>query len=133
MKKSTFYIQLAIVTIISAGLVYMLNQFEETQPYSSLGWISLALFFFLSLLMYVFGYQSAMSKNKHAFTNTVVGFTAGKMFLSAMIIVLYNSLMEPPTKWFILPFFMIYLIYTIFETYFMMRLGKMNIPEPSKS
>ncbi|MEN0003988.1 MAG: hypothetical protein AAF798_07590 [Bacteroidota bacterium] len=128
MTKSSFYIQLTVITLISAGLVYGLSQFEQTKPYVGLGWLSLALFTVLTLLMFVFGYQTAQSKNKNTFTSTVLGFTAGKMFMSLIVIVLYNSLMEPPTKWFILPFFMVYLIYTVFETYFMMRLGKMEIP-----
>ena len=76
--------------------------------------------------MYQAGYRAAMSDNKNDFTNAVLGFTVGKMFLAILVILGYSLLAQPPDKLFIIPFFAIYLIYTIFETYFMMKLGRMN-------
>ena len=85
-----------------------------------------AVFVSLSVLMYLAGYRAAMSENKNDFTNAILGFTVAKMFLAILVLIGYTQLARPQDKLFIIPFFGIYLIYTIFETYFMMKLGRMN-------
>lgn len=76
--------------------------------------------------MYYAGRNAARSSNKNDFTNIIMGFTMGKMVLSFVLIFAYLKLVEPADKIFVLPFFSIYLIYTVFETYFMMKLGRTN-------
>lgn len=124
MSQGRFYLQLILLSLLVAIALYFLHQLPQLQAYSLLSWISLVFFIVLSAIMYRVGYQAAVSDNKHHFTNTVMGFTIGKMMIAILIILGYLKLAEPETKLFVLPFFGIYLIYTIFETYFMIRLGK---------
>ena len=126
MSRKQFFIQLAGITVFTILATWLIHQNTTFQAHQNLSWIGLALFFVISILMYIFGYQAAQSSSKNQFTTTVMGFTMGKIFLSLILIFGYNSLVEPKTKLFILPFFGIYAIFTIFETYFMMKLGKMN-------
>ncbi|MCO6478563.1 MAG: hypothetical protein J5I94_18165 [Phaeodactylibacter sp.] len=126
MSQRSFFIQLGILSFITAALLFFLNRLPPLQAYSALSWISLAVFIALSTFMYRAGYRAATSDNKNDFTNAVLGFTVGKMFLAILVILGYSQLAQPPDKLFIIPFFAIYLIYTIFETYFMMKLGRMN-------
>lgn len=126
MSRKQFFIQLSGVVGITAIILFLVHQFPVLYAYQNLSWVSLAFFIVLTILMFIFGYRAAQSSNKNHFTNTVMGFTMGKIFLSIIIILAYNQLVKPETKLFILPFFGIYLIFTIFETYFMMKLGKMN-------
>lgn len=126
MSQQQFFLQLGIVTAITAAIVYVLNGMEKVQGHDGLAWGSLVLFVLLTLGMYFAGRRAAMSDNKNDFSNTVLGFTVGKLFLALIIIFTYIQLTEPEGKFFILPFFSVYLIYTIFETYFMMRLGRMS-------
>jgi len=126
MSQRNFFIQLGILSLGAAILLFFLNRLPQLQAYSALSWISLAAFTALCILMYLGGYRAAMSDNKNDFTNAILGFTIGKMFLAILVIFGYSQLAQPPDKLFIIPFFAIYLIYTIFETYFMMKLGRMN-------
>ena len=126
MSQRSFFIQLSVLSLSTAILLFFLNRIPQLQAYSALSWISLAAFVALCILMYLAGHRAAMSDNKNDFSNAVLGFTAGKMFLAIFVIFGYIQLAQPPDKLFIIPFFAIYLIYTIFETYFMMKLGRMN-------
>jgi hypothetical protein len=124
MSAKSFFLQLAVVTLIAVAVIYTLNTLPKLQAYEGLGWASVGVFFILSLLMYHFGKQAAQSDNKHSFTNVFLGFTVGKIFLMIIVVLGYSQLAEPETKFFIVPFFSMYLIYTIFETYVMMKLGR---------
>ncbi len=124
MRPQQFWLQLAIISASTAILLFFLNRIESLQPYSAFSWICLAAFILLTILMYKAGQSALKSQNKNDFTNTTLGFMMGKMLLAGIIIISYNKLMEPQSKIFILPFFIVYVIYTVFETYFMMRLAK---------
>lgn len=126
MSQRQFFIQLGILSLGATILLFFLNRLAQLQPYSILSWISLAAFMALSALMYLAGRRAALSDNKNDFTNAILGFTMGKMFLAILVVFGYSQLARPPDKLFIIPFFAVYLIYTIFETYFMMKLGRMN-------
>jgi len=126
MTQRQFYLQLLLVSALTAVALFFINQLPALAAYASLSWLSVAFFIFLSIGMYYAGRRSALSDNKHHFTNTIMGFTMGKMMLSILLILGYLKLAEPETKLFILPFFGVYLVYTIFETYFMTRLGRTN-------
>jgi hypothetical protein len=126
MSQRRFYLQLILLSLAVAIALYFLHLLPQLAAYAGLSWISLVFFIVLSVVMYEVGSQAATSDNKHNFTNTVIGFTIGKMMIAILIILGYLKLAEPETKLFVLPFFGIYLIYTIFETYFMIRLGKMD-------
>ncbi|PHN07087.1 hypothetical protein [Flavilitoribacter nigricans] len=127
MEAKHFFIQLLILSVAVAAGLYFLNQLPQLQAHASLSWISLVGFIGLSVLMYYAGKRGARSENKNDFTNVVLGFTIGKMFMAIMVIYAYLQLAKPEGKAFILPFFGIYLIFTAFETFFMMKLGKSKV------
>jgi Zn-dependent protease len=127
MTNRQFASQLALVSLLSLLALFGLFQVPKLDGYQWLGWISWGIFIMLSVLMYYFGKQSAHSTNKHTFTNTVMGFTVGKMILAVLLIVAYLQLAEPTDKLFIIPFFVVYFIFTAFETYVMMKLGRTGV------
>lgn len=127
MSRQNFFKQLGVLSIALILLLFLLHAFTAFKAFQVLSWLSLGLFILLSIGMYFGGYQAAMSDNKHTFTNAVLGFTIGKMVLSVIVILTYNELAQPESKLFLIPFFVIYVIFTVFETYFMMKLGKMKI------
>jgi hypothetical protein len=126
MSRRDFFIQLSVLSVFTALLILAGNHWDKVEAYSVFAWSSLIFFILLSLLMYFAGRQAALSENKHRFTNAIIIFTMLKMALSVLIILGYFKLAAPPTKWFILPFFTIYLIFTIFEASFLTKLGKIN-------
>lgn len=58
----------------------------------------------------------------------ILGATFGKIFFSLFLVIIYNHIAQPSSKVFIIPFFIVYLIFTIFETYLMMQLGQNSKP-----
>ena len=126
MSRPTFFLQLLGLSLLTAAGIYFVNQTPVMQGHAPLAWTALAFFVLFCTLMYFSAYRAALSNNKHDFTNTFLGFTVGKMFMAVIIVYTYLQLVKPTEKLFILPFFGIYLIYTIFEGYFMSKLGKME-------
>lgn len=123
MENSTFYKQLMFISVPTALVVYFIHQIPALQEHLMLGWVSLAFFIALSVFMFVVGKKAALSENKHNFTNAFLIFLMLKLFLCASLMIGYLKIIEPETKLFILPFFSLYLIYTIFEVFFLIRLG----------
>ncbi len=132
MTAKAFYLQLALVTLIAAATAYGINTFPQFADVLPIAWISLAIFVLLSVVMYYAGRKAAFSDNKHDFTNVSLGVTIGKIFIAILFILGYNQLMQPDSRFFIIPFFLMYLIYTIFETYIMMKLGRLNTQADQK-
>ena len=126
MSRQNFFKQLGALSILLALLLFLLHSFAPFTEYSNLSWLSLILFILLTIGMYFGGHKAARSENKHTFTNAVLLFTIGKMLLSIIVILGYHQWAQPESKLFIIPFFAIYVAFTIFETYFMMKLGKMK-------
>ena len=127
MSTKQFYLQLLILSAAAALGLFFVNRTPPMQAHATLSWVSLGAFVALSILMYYSGRNSARSENKNDFTNVVLGFTVGKMLLAILAVYAYIQLAAPEGKLFVLPFFGVYLIFTAFETYFMMRLGKSNV------
>ncbi len=126
MTHRSFLIQLALVTAASAAGLWLMLGMPQLAGFEWFGWGCLAFFALLTVAMFYAGHGAARSSNKNDFTSVAMGFSGGKMFLSAIIILIYVELAVPTSKFFILPFFALYLIYTVFEVYFMMKLGRMK-------
>lgn len=126
MTRNLFFLQLAVLTLAAATGLWFLLSLPSFQPFAVFSWCSLCLFFLLTIAMYFSGYSAAKSDNKNDFTTVAIGFSGGKIFLSAILILIFTELAKPESKLFILPFFGIYVLYTIFEVYFMMRLGRLK-------
>lgn len=132
MTAKAFFLQLALVTLIAAATAYGINTFPQFADVQPIAWISLGIFVLLSVVMYYAGRKAAFSDNKHDFTNVSLGITISKIFIAILFILGYNQLMQPDSRFFIIPFFLMYLIYTIFETYIMMKLGRLNTQAETK-
>ena len=125
MNLRTFLSQLAITTVIVLLLNLILQQFFNTfVQYSSVIWWSLGLFVPLSIGMYFVGDKASKSENKMLFHNLIIITIFAKMFLSVFVLLIYKKIFQPETKNFTLPFFLVYFIFTIFETYFMVKLAQ---------
>lgn len=124
MTSKGFFVQLAIISALVAAGLFFIIRLPQVQPHAMLSWLSLLFFMALSAVIFFSGRRSAENANKNVFTNTVLGFTMTKMLVCATIVVAYHKIVQPESKWFLLPFFVTYLIFTIFETYWMMKLAR---------
>lgn len=127
MRPKSFFTQLLLVTLGAVIMIVLMGMVPALKPFTDLSWVTCSFFVIVSIIMFFFGYRAALSDSKYAFSNIIIGFMMGKMMLTIALVLGYNNYMQPSTKLFLLPFFMVYLIYTVFETHFMMKLGRMNV------
>ncbi len=126
MNRRKFSFQLVLLTIILTGAVLMLQYFPVFRPSTGFSLVSIGFFFLLSLVMFLVAAQAAVSKDNNAFTRLIILFTMGKLFLTIILVVVYKEVLNPESNYFIIPFFGIYITYTVFETIFMTKLGKVK-------
>ena len=125
MNLRTFLTLLVATTAIVLSLNLILQQFFGTfVQYRGVTWWSLSLFIPLSIGMYFYGEKASRSENKLLFHNLIIVTIFVKMFLSVFVLLIYKKIFHPETKNFTLPFFLVYFIFTIFETYFMVKLAQ---------
>ena len=124
MNLSAFIKALIATVAISIGLYYLLIQFFPAFSYTDLTWIAIGMFGLISLLVFFLAQKASKSDNKYSFLNIVVMNLFMKIFLSFIVVVAYVKITQPADKWYLVPFTMIYLIFTIFETYFLSKAAK---------
>jgi hypothetical protein len=124
MKQREFFLQLSMLTVIIAVGLWFLYSIPWLSAHMNFTWACLVIFALLTVFMFFAARQAARSSNKNDFTTVALGFSGGKIFLSAIMVLVYLKLGKPDTRFFVLPFLGIYAVYTIFEVYFMMRLGQ---------
>lgn len=129
MPEKIFYRQLAILTLITGGSLALLGKLPLFRDHVLLYWITLGVYFLITLLLFLIGRKLAGSSNKNAFTQFVMLTVFAKMILTMAVLVAYLNFSAPGSKYFILPFFVVYLAYTIFETYVLMKVGRIK-PAP---
>ena len=126
MTKRSFFNQLGGLSVRIALLLIILNFIPQIQADIAVSWLSWLFFIVFTIAVFFVAQKAALSANPHTFTTVIMGVVIGKMFFSVLIILLYIKLMNPETRYFLLPFFAIYFSFTIFELYFMTKLGKMK-------
>lgn len=133
MSWTTFFKQLTWVSLFTVLLLFSLHFNPEIAVHSQLSWSSCIFYILLSIFIFFFAYRAAYSQNKNAFTVVIMSFVLAKMVLSISFLVIFFQIVKPESRLFLIPFFVVYLIYTIFETYFMTKLAKMNPDKKSPS
>ena len=124
MSTSRFFSLLFITSLgISVFSLCLGFIFETYQTYNSVTWWSLGIFIPLSIGMFLGGQRAARSTDKYFFSNLIMPFTFIKMFFAVAGLVVYKKIYHPETKYFLLPFFFVYMVFTVFETFFMVKLA----------
>lgn len=119
-----FFKQLFLFSTFVAVLVGLGSFIPTLRPYQDFSWMSFAFYVLLSIAIYWAANLGAKSSNKALFNNLLLVFMGGKMFLSLILLSLYYFLTQPTSKIFVLPFLVIYFLYSIFEVYFLIKLAK---------
>lgn len=121
LTSSRFYIGLLITLASSIVATYVSGNLLDVSAYTSVAYAAIVMFTFLCLGIYLLSERAAKSKNKNFFMQIVMINTMIKMFGSVVLVVVYFKFVNPPNVKFIVPFLIVYILYSIFETYFMMK------------
>ncbi len=119
MSLKSFLIQIFIVSIIAYVAYVLFERYMDGINAEALS-LSTILFFVLNATVVYFLAKSTKAKeSKFFFVQLVIGNMFFKVVGSLILIVLFVQMTQPSTKYYLLPFAVIYLIFTIFETYFL--------------
>lgn len=135
MKATTFYSQLLLVTAPLIALTLVLSSiYPPFEAYAPMTWASIFFFTAFSWVIYIVGKKSAKSENKNDFTQFSMMVIMGKLFFSLILVVGYVYIAKPTSRFVVLPFIPIYIIYSVFETNFLMILskGEKKVPTEKK-
>ena len=122
-----YYIKgLALSLLVLIPLLYYIHSFDSQKQYIDISFYTVAMFALLSIFLFFFLRRSIFSSSKQLFISITLTNMLIKMFCSIALLLLYRELNQPPDGKFILPFLSIYLIFTIFETWFMVKLSDEN-------
>jgi len=103
-------------------LVYFLPQFD----YTDLNYYTIAMFVIISLIVYYLANKALSSTNRNSFLNIVVLNLFMKMVATFVVIGIYVTVTTPEDKMYLIPLTINYLIFTIFETYFLSKAARVK-------
>ena len=126
MSRRRFFLQLTLVTFGTLAGISLLQLFPQFHVSFQFSLLSLLFFVVISAVMFLIAAQAALSKDKNVFTRLIMVFTFVKMLLTLALVVVFQKFARPTNNLFLIPFFSIYIVYTIFETTFMTKLGKIK-------
>lgn len=125
MHTNLFFKYLAIVTLgVSIGLFALHSLAVPAQSHAAFSIISVGLFVGVCIGLYYAGLSALRSSSKFAFTNLVTVSVFGKMVVSLTALFLYQKLAVPENQWFVGIFLLCYVVFTVFEVWFMSKLAK---------
>lgn len=126
MTFKSFFSQLLVITLLVVLALMGLHQVAGFETVADFSFISVLFFLFFNIVLFLLGSKAAILEDKYVFSRLVLSALFFKMFLAVAVVLTYQQAMRPTTRYFIVPFIFVYIVFTIHETYFMTRLGKPN-------
>jgi len=122
MSDKIFYLSLTAITVIVFGVIYWIHLNTVMLPYYEFSVNGLGIMVVYNLLAYTIGKLLMGSKKNYVFLNFVIANIFLKIVVVMVYIMSYVKFNEPTEKLFLLPFVGIYLVYAVFETYFLYQM-----------
>jgi hypothetical protein len=126
MSKRRFFSQLFFLMLLTGLVLVFIHILQPFAPYKMLSMASLVFFAVFTVSIYFTAANAALSKDRNAFTRLIMLSTFVKMVLTGALIIGYHHFFKPADNYFLIPFFLIYIVFTTFETIFMSKLGKVE-------
>lgn len=123
MTYSRFFSLLAIFSLVAVGGVVAAHALLPLTYAIPLSSTAIVLLLLLCVGIFWLGKRTANSENKFLFGNVFMGVTMLKLFVCGGLIGSYIYLGNPENKYFVVPFFFAYLVYTILEIVCLVKLA----------
>lgn len=124
MAFSKYILGLAVSVVISVLLYPLANLFLPLGPYFYFLISSIALFSIMSIIMHLLGKISIKNGKKNPFIFIVINNVLFKILACFLFVFIYTQNYPPQDSFFLIPFFWVYLIFLIFETYYLSNQAK---------
>lgn len=114
------------VCVVIAIAMHMLLSiaFKPVNAYHLFFGISLVLWVLLGLAILYAGLRIAGDSNPNTFSQLVLVSVFLKLLLGIGMVVVYKMQWDPPDNYFVIPFLQVYLIFAVYETYALMKIGR---------
>ena len=129
MTYRSFFYQVAGAAIGAWVLLLVTHQIPGLGAAQDFSWITWGAFILFSIFMFILGKWAALDRNQKLFISMSVFLGGSKMLFSVAWVVTYMTLYQPEGQGFVIPFFLVYLCFTVYETYFMMKLSYEKNPQ----
>jgi hypothetical protein len=123
MTADHFYRLLFLVSLGCILCLYFFSEVPHFENFFSLGFYSFFIFLILSIIVFRIAKRIVNHPNRTKFISFIISNMLLKMVITVAIVLVYFKIMKPASKYFIVPFLTIYLIFTIFETYFLLKVA----------
>lgn len=110
----SFFIQLALFSIFTMGVLYFWQQYASLRFQTDLGWLIWGFFIIVTAFIHIVLVRSAEQSPRKFITNFMV-LSATKLFVYLMVIVIYALLKGKAALGFVILFLVLYFLYSIFE------------------
>lgn len=127
MTNKHFFTRLFFVALGTAAvLALLLTLLPPAQEHTWFAGASLLVFLLLCTGLYYAGRSAARSSSKLAFNNLISASVFGKLVLAVAVLFVYQQSAKPTNQWFVGIFLLVYVVFTVFEVWFMTHLAKEN-------
>lgn len=126
MTDTRFFSLLTVVTGSTLILGYassFMSYFGETWPFAS---SSIVFFTVLTIAAHYAGKKASRSSNPNHLTQLIMGLVFFKLICCLGLILIYNKVFKPVNNHYLVSFFVIYLVYTIFEVVLLTKVNKLH-------
>lgn len=124
MTLPQFNKQLGILTLVLIGVSVSLSYFQPFEDTLGLSISTILFFAILTIVLFFLGNATSNSSNKNHFLVVAMSSIFVKLVLTLLILFTYQAFFAPVSRSHLFLFIIIYLAYTIFETYLLMKLSK---------
>jgi len=124
MPLSTILKNTLFFTAIVGLLVGVLHRFQLLGSQPDFAWVCYVFFALLTILTIYITSISTKASSKVQGTSMIIGAMGIKFLFSMMMVLSYLLAVGPENPRFILPFFPLYIVFTVVETYYLLLMTK---------
>lgn len=115
--------RLIFTVVLTMCLLFTIHRLEDYNKYWDISWVSVALFVLMSVGLYKISKLAVKSPNKQIFISIALGNLFVKFLMTGLILGIYYKITQPSDTKFVLPYLVIYISFTIFETVLLLKIS----------
>lgn len=119
-----YWIGLIVTLVVLIPILTFMLQIPDLKPYLDLSVFSVGMFILMSIILYLILRRSVLRQNHRLFLSVTMVNLLAKMVLTIVILLVYQLVAHTADTKFVWPFLVIYVSFTIFETWFMSDMAR---------
>lgn len=122
MSGKEFVIKFGVFTIVCLLLILISHLGSSLSTFTTFSLSTLLLYIVLTIVMYILVKRAKLNADPSSYTSLLLSFHWVRIFSSLIFVLTYIKFFIPKSNLFLLPFFAIYILFTIFEVYMITKM-----------